>query len=71
MTALFGVISLWIQAVANSVISEMGESEGAEKERNEDDQVLRSRISSLATFTVCVLLSVSAWKLVLLNRFFR
>lgn len=59
------------QGLASEIILEMEQNEEWERHRKDEDAMLRSRILTLGTFTVIVLLSVGAWKLMLLNNFFR
>lgn len=57
--------------VSKSINLQLSEGTDFEMERISDENVLRSRINKVAAFTILVLLSVSAWQLALLNRFFR
>ncbi|CAM9844561.1 unnamed protein product [Pylaiella littoralis] len=57
--------------VARSLRDQLKEGATNESEWIESDRVLRSRINKVAGITILVLLSVSGWQLVLLNRFFR
>lgn len=59
------------QEVARSLRDQLKEGATNESEWIESDRVLRSRINKVAGITILVLLSVSGWQLVLLNRFFR
>lgn len=59
------------QEVSKSINLQLSEGTDFEMERISDENVLRSRINKVAAFTILVLLSVSAWQLALLNRFFR
>lgn len=57
--------------MAESLEAQLAEGLKSESEWTDSDKVLRSRINRVAGFTILVLLSVTGWQLMLLNRFFR
>lgn len=65
------VVACSPQRVAESLEAQLEEGLTSESEWTDSDKVLRSRINKVAGFTILVLLSVTGWQLMLLNRFFR